>query len=83
MINTSQQLGGALGVAVASTVVSAHVKTLVHTGAAPTSALAGGLQWAFWLTGFVALAGVAATLILVRGDELASAVEAATAAATA
>ncbi len=80
LINTSQQLGGALGVAVASTVVSAHVKTLVHTGAAPTSALAGGLQWAFWLTGFVALAGVAATLILVRGDELAVAVEAATAA---
>lgn len=83
LINTSQQLGGALGVAVSSTLVSAHLKTLVHTGATPTSALAGGLQWAFWLTGLIALAGVAATLILVRGDELADAVEAATAPATA
>jgi EmrB/QacA subfamily drug resistance transporter len=83
LINTSQQLGGALGVAVSSTVVATHTTNLLHTGSAPTAALAGGLEWAFWLTGFVALAGVVATLVLVRGDELSEAVEAATAPATA
>jgi EmrB/QacA subfamily drug resistance transporter len=83
LINTSQQLGGALGVALASTVASMHTTTLVHTGTAPTAALAGGLEWALWLTGFVALAGVLAALVLVRDDELSEAVEAATAPAPA
>jgi len=83
LINTSQQLGGALGVAVASTVAATHTTTLIHTGSTPTTALSGGLEWAFWLTGFVALVGVLATLVLVRDDELSQAVEAASAPATA
>jgi EmrB/QacA subfamily drug resistance transporter len=83
LINTSQQLGGALGVALASTVASTHANTLAHAGSAATPALAGGLEWAFWLTGFVALAGVVATLVLVRDDEFAEAVESASAPATA
>jgi EmrB/QacA subfamily drug resistance transporter len=84
LINTSQQLGGAIGVAVASTVVASHVKTLTHQGASPSTALAGGLQWAFWVTGVTALAAVVATFLLVRSDELEQAVEAAaTATATA
>ena len=83
LINTSQQLGGALGVAVASTVTAAHLKTLTHTGVSGSAALAGGLQWAFWITGVTALVAVAATFLLVRSDELEQAVEAATASATA
>jgi MFS family permease len=83
LINTSQQLGGALGVAVASTVTAAHLKSLTHQGASGSAALAGGLQWAFWVTGATALAAVVATFLLVRSDELAQAVEAATATATA
>jgi EmrB/QacA subfamily drug resistance transporter len=83
LINTSQQLGGALGVAVASTVTAAHLKTLVDNGASPSAALAGGLQWAFWVTGVTALVAVAATFALVRSDELAQAVQAATAPAAA
>ena len=83
LINTSQQLGGALGVAVASTVTAAHLKTLVRHGDSASAALGGGLQWAFWVTGAVALVAVAATFLLVRGDELEQAVEAATAPAAA
>ena len=83
LINTSQQLGGALGVAVASTVTAAHLKTLTHAGDSSSAALAGGLQWAFWVTGVTALVAVAATFLLVRSDELEQAVGAATASATA
>jgi MFS family permease len=83
LINTSQQLGGALGVAVASTVTAAHLKTLTHAGDSASAALAGGLQWAFWVTGVTALVAVAATFVLVRSDELEHAVEAATVSATA
>ena len=35
LINTSQQLGGAIGVAVASTVAAAHVKTLSRRAPLP------------------------------------------------
>ena len=80
-INTSQQLGGALGVAVASTVTAAHVKTLTQQGETASAALAGGLQWALWVTGVTALVAVVATFLLVRSDELEQAVEAATATA--
>jgi len=81
LLNTTQQLGGALGVAVASTVTAAHLKTLARLGATPRDALSGGLQWALWVCGATALAAVLATLLLVRSDELAQAVEAAAATA--
>jgi EmrB/QacA subfamily drug resistance transporter len=76
LLNTTQQLGGALGVAVASTVTAAHVRTLSHLGDSAREALSGGLQWALWVCGATALAAVLATLVLVRSDELAEAVEA-------
>ena len=72
-----------IGVAVASTVTAAHLETPTHTGVSGSAALAGGLQWAFWVTGVTALVAVAATFLLVRSDELEQAVEAATAPATA
>jgi len=78
LLNTSQQLGGAIGVAVASTVVSSHVKTLLHHGSTGYAALTGGFQWAFWLCGAVGLLAVPITLLLVRQSELAKAVAAAT-----
>jgi EmrB/QacA subfamily drug resistance transporter len=83
LLNTSQQLGGALGVAVTSTVVATHVKTLTHHGDSASSALAGGLRWAFGVTAVTALAAVVTTFALVRDDELKRAVEAATATAAA
>jgi MFS family permease len=75
LLNTSQQLGGAIGVAVASTVAASHVKTLLHGGSAPAAALTGGFQLAFWVCGAIALAALPVTLLLVRRDELATAVE--------
>jgi hypothetical protein len=55
LLNTSQQLGGAIGVAIASTVAATHFKTLVGDGAATNAALTGGFQWAIWVCGTIAL----------------------------
>jgi EmrB/QacA subfamily drug resistance transporter len=75
LLNTSQQLGGAIGVAIASTVAASHSRTLLHAGSTTTAALTGGFQWALWVCGAVALLAVPVTLLLVRRDEPGTAVE--------
>jgi EmrB/QacA subfamily drug resistance transporter len=79
LINTSQQLGGAIGVAVASTITATRVTTLLHQGAAPAAALTGGFHGAFWACGAIGLAAVPVTFLLIRRTELAKAVASATA----
>src|SRR5271155_1686792 len=74
LINTSEQLGGAIGIAIASTIAATHASTLLHRGAAPAAALTSGFQWAFWACGLIGLAGVPVTFLLVRRNELATAV---------
>jgi EmrB/QacA subfamily drug resistance transporter len=78
LIDTSQQLGGAIGIAVASTVAATHSRDLVSTGHAVARqvALTGGFQWAFWVSGLTALAAVPVTFGLIRRKELAQAVAA-------
>jgi hypothetical protein len=39
-----QQLGGAIGVAIASTIAATHASTLLHQGAAPAAALTSGFH---------------------------------------
>jgi EmrB/QacA subfamily drug resistance transporter len=74
LINTSQQIGGAIGVAVASTILFTRFDTLVQTGVAPPEALTDGIHLAFWVVAGVAVAGVAAALLFVRSDEIATGV---------
>jgi EmrB/QacA subfamily drug resistance transporter len=69
LLNTSQQLGGALGVAVASTVAASHAGTLAADGAPPAVALTGGFQWAFWVCTVVAVVGIPASFIVPRRAE--------------
>ena len=71
LLNTSQQVGGAIGVAIASTVMATHFKTLTHAGATTPAALTGGFQWALWVCGAIGLAAIPITFLLVRRDELA------------
>ena len=77
LMNTSQQLGGAIGVAVASTVAATHSRLLLGQGHAAAAALTGGFQWALWVCGLISLAAVPVTFLLVRRTELARAVAAA------
>jgi EmrB/QacA subfamily drug resistance transporter len=74
LLNTSQQLGGAIGIAIASSVAASHTQALVHAGNAAPTALTGGFQSAFWVLGAIALLAVPAVFALVRRDELSDAV---------
>ena len=76
LLNTSQQIGGAIGIAIASTVATTHIKTLTLAGATPPAALTGGFQWALWLCGAIGLAAVPVTFLLIRRDESAHATDA-------
>jgi len=78
LINTSQQIGGALGIAALSAVATARTTDAAAAGAQLPAALVDGFQAAFWGGVVVALAGVAVAVLLVRREDLAQpAVEAA------
>jgi EmrB/QacA subfamily drug resistance transporter len=64
LLNTSQQLGGALGVAIASTVATTRLGTLLGQGKPANVALTGGFHWAFWVCGTIALLALPATATL-------------------
>ncbi len=70
LINTAQQIGGAIGVAVTSSVSISHFNHLVKTGTPFPQAFTSGSRWAFWVTVGIAVAGLVATLTLIRRDEL-------------
>jgi EmrB/QacA subfamily drug resistance transporter len=71
LINTSQQIGGALGIAVLSSVAIAQTNDAAASGNAVPQALTSGFQAAFWVGAGIALAGVVASLVLIRTEELA------------
>jgi MFS family permease len=70
LINTTQQIGGAIGVAVASTVFITHSNSLRADGSAQPAAFTGGFQWAFWALVFIGAAAALAALTLIRREEL-------------
>jgi MFS family permease len=74
LLNTSQQLGGAIGVAVASTVAATHSRLLLSQGHTVSVALTGGFRWAFWVVGLTGLAAVPGTFLLIPRRELVLAV---------
>jgi EmrB/QacA subfamily drug resistance transporter len=74
LLSTSQQVGGALGIAIASSVAAGHTKALLHAGHAVPGALTGGFQEAFWVLGAIALLALPVIFVLVRRDDLSHAV---------
>ena len=73
LINTSQQIGGALGIAVLSAVAIANTNDAARAGDAPAAALTSGFQAAFWVGAAVAAVGLVVSLVLIRKEELAAA----------
>jgi EmrB/QacA subfamily drug resistance transporter len=76
LINTSQQIGGALGIAALSTIASSWTDNAVATGTALPSALVDGFTAAFVAGSIVAGVGILAAITLIRRDELEQAPEA-------
>ena len=70
LINTSQQIGGALGLAVLSTIATSRTDDVLASGASsPPSALTEGFQSAFLGGAVIAALGFVATLILIRSRD--------------
>jgi MFS family permease len=74
LLNTFQQLGGAIGVAVASTVATTRFHSLVAQGHSTSAALTGGFQLALWVCGLTGLVAVPVSFVLIRWREMAGAV---------
>ncbi len=66
LMNTSIQLGAALGIAIASSVAASQTQALLRTGTAAPAALAAGYHHALWLLGAIALLALPATFALIR-----------------
>jgi EmrB/QacA subfamily drug resistance transporter len=74
LLNTSQQVGGAIGIAIASGVAASHTEALLHAGNAAPAALTGGFQQALWALGVIGLLAIPAIFALIRRTELSQAV---------
>ena len=70
LINTSQQIGGAIGVAVMSTVAIEHAETLSADGNPLPIAFTEGFQWGFWVCFGIWTAALVGALALIRREEL-------------
>lgn len=67
LINTTQQVGGALGVAVLSTLALSRTEDLLSSGSEEATALTEGFQIALFAGAGFAAAGAIAALVLIRG----------------
>jgi MFS family permease len=70
LINTSQQIGGALGVAITSTVAFTHTKNLIADGTNPLSAQTSGFALAFWVLAAISAVATVAAFTLVRSRDV-------------
>ena len=68
LLNTSQQVGGAIGVAIATSVAVSHTTHLLQTGSSQASAYTSGYALAFWVIAGISAAGVIAALTLVKNE---------------
>ena len=75
LINTSQQIGGALGIAALSTIATTRTDNAVADGASQASALVTGFHGAFLAGVIIGALGIVASLVLIRRDELVEPVE--------
>jgi EmrB/QacA subfamily drug resistance transporter len=76
LINMSQQIGGALGIAALSAIATSTTTDSIVSGTARATALTDGFQAAFIGAAAVALAGILVALVLVRRADLDTAPEA-------
>jgi MFS family permease len=70
LINTSQQIGGALGIAALSTIAATRTGHAIADGSSRASALVTGFHGAFIAGAIVAAVGMVAAATLIRRDEL-------------
>ena len=67
LLNTSQQIGGAIGVAVVTTIFATQANNLLATRHSPAVAFTSGYQHAFWALLALSVGGAVAAFVLLRG----------------
>ena len=70
LINTSQQIGGAVGIAILSTIAVSTTDDALAAGTAQPAALTDGFVNAFWAGAAIAFVGVLVSVFMVRGRDL-------------
>jgi EmrB/QacA subfamily drug resistance transporter len=70
LINTSQQIGGAVGIAILSTIAVTTTDDAVAQGTAVPTALTDGFVNAFWAGAAIAFVGLLVSIFMVRGRDL-------------
>lgn len=70
LINTSQQIGGALGLALLTTVATTHTTSALESGTPQAQALTDGFGLAFWVAAGFALASLATTIAVLRQQDI-------------
>jgi MFS family permease len=70
LINTSQQIGGALGIAALAAIATSSTEDAIASGSAVPVALTDGFQAAFVGAAAVALIGILVALVVVRREDL-------------
>jgi len=70
LINTSQQIGGALGVAILTTVSTTRTENLLAEGTAQPVAFTDGFSLAFWVAAAFAGLSLLATFLVLRRQDL-------------
>jgi MFS family permease len=72
LINTTAQVGGALGLAVLATLSTSRTETLAHGGQSLASAMTGGFHLAFWIAAGLVVAAIVVGLVVVERPEKAA-----------
>ncbi|MBB4663492.1 MFS transporter [Conexibacter arvalis] len=72
LFNTSQQIGGALGLSILSTLAASRTDGLIADGSNPVGALVDGYHLAFLIGAVFIAAGAAAIVLLIRRRDVAS-----------
>ncbi|WP_460716817.1 DHA2 family efflux MFS transporter permease subunit [Nocardioides dilutus] len=70
LINTSQQIGGAIGIAALSTIATSRTEDALGSGVALSTALVDGFSGAFLVGAVIAAVGILSALVLIRRDQL-------------
>jgi EmrB/QacA subfamily drug resistance transporter len=66
LVNTTAQVGGALGLAVLATMATGHATELMRSGDGAAQALTGGFHFAFWVAAALVVAAMAIAVTMLR-----------------